>query len=301
MGKEPAAKLDGGCGRCVLAPELGRAASSLTHPSSWERGKATLQDTALHPAATRGSSWLPQDGGDTAELPGACPRALRHCWHCRRQQGTGRAQCGDSPVSACPCCSLAVSTPHTKLCAAPARSSGQVLATGWAGGWCPAPRTGQRAGGSSRVPPGRQGSAPLRSQLGAGAPHGPISEWLGGQQHPAVVAGLSGQRGATGLGVLPGEAPALPGEERGFCLPSAPGVTEGAASPRAALHAGGMGTACYLPVTEPDPLAFAAFASSHGGNKQRVLQACSERRKAALSAPEVGRRPGRPRSRPAFL
>lgn len=112
MGKEPAAKLDGGCGRCVLAPELGRAASSLTHPSSWERGKATLQDTALHPAATRGSSWLPQDGGDTAELPGACPRALRHCWHCRRQQGTGRAQCGDSPVSACPCCSLAVSPPQ---------------------------------------------------------------------------------------------------------------------------------------------------------------------------------------------
>lgn len=87
--------------------------------------------------------------------------------------------------------------------------------------------------------------------------------------------GLSGQRGATGLGVLPGEAPALPGEERGFCLPSAPGVTEGAASPRAALHAGGMGTACYLPVTEPDPLAFAAFASSHGGNKQRVLQAAA--------------------------
>lgn len=30
-----------------------------------------------------------------------------------------------------------------------------------------------------------------------------------------------------------------------------------------------------LAVTEPDPLAFAAFAASHGGNKRRVLQAAA--------------------------
>lgn len=31
---------------------------------------------------------------------------------------------------------------------------------------------------------------------------------------------------------------------------------------------------CWV-VTEPDPLAFAAFAASHGGNKHRVLQAAA--------------------------
>ncbi|XP_009467356.1 PREDICTED: pleckstrin homology-like domain family B member 1 [Nipponia nippon] len=50
-------------------------------------------------------------------------------------------------------------------------------------------------------------------------------------------------------------------------------VLREAGAERAALRAGGTGAVGCLAVTEPDPLAFAAFAASHGGNKRRVLQA----------------------------
>lgn len=83
-----------------------------------------------------------------------------------------------------------------------------------------------------------------------GSPHSP----LGGD-------GREGPRGSASAQVRPRTCT---GKKGTFVF------VPGAASPRAALHAGGTGTACYLTVTEPDPLAFAASASSHGGNKRRV-------------------------------
>lgn len=141
---------------------------------------------------------FPRMGGGQQSYPVPAPfrGALRHCWHCRRQRGTGRAQCVHTAL-----CEHAPAVPRPR----PQQPSSvllrhaarQALAAEPAGGWRPAPQTGHRAGGavlwlglggSSRVPPSRGASGqaglspaafPACGWPGAGAPHAPVSEWWG--------------------------------------------------------------------------------------------------------------------------
>lgn len=68
------------------------------------------------------------------------------------------------------------------------------------------------------------------------------------------------------LGILPGEAFGCARWRKGLLSSRRPGLSRQPC-------VGCTRTVGCSVVTEPDPLAFAAFTASHGGNKRRVLQA----------------------------